>query len=94
MRPVAFAVWCLLVALSAPPAAAAQQQSLADVARKEEARRKKVKAPGKVYTNKDVKAANGLPRPQRPPRLPGSRRRRRPTNPSSAPTMSSGGGSG
>jgi hypothetical protein len=61
MRPVAFAVWCLLVALSAPPAAAAQQQSLADVARKEEARRKKVKAPGKVYTNKDVKAANGLP---------------------------------
>ena len=58
--PVVFAV-CLLVAQSAPFAAAGQQQSLAEVARKEEARRKKVKTSGKVYTNKDVKAADGMP---------------------------------
>jgi hypothetical protein len=58
--PVVFAVWCLLAVLGATPAAA-QQQSLADIARKEEARRKKVKASGKVYTNKDVKPADGLP---------------------------------
>lgn len=57
-------VFCVLVGVSAPLVAA--PQSLADVARKEEARRKKVKKPGKVYTNKDVKPAEGLP-PESPP---------------------------
>jgi hypothetical protein len=36
-------------------AASSAAQSLADVARKEEARRKNVPEPGKVYTNKDLK---------------------------------------
>ena len=41
------------VCLVAPPARA---QSLADVARKEEERRKTIAAPAKVYTNKDLNA--------------------------------------
>ena len=41
------------VGLIAPPARA---QSLADIARKEEERRKTVAAPAKVYTNKDLNA--------------------------------------
>jgi len=51
-------VW--LIAL-APLASA---QSLADVARREEARRKAVTVPGKVYTNADLKtdASNATPR--------------------------------
>jgi hypothetical protein len=43
-------------------AAVAAAQSLADVARQEEARRKKISAPGKVYTDDDVKT-DGLPPP-------------------------------
>jgi hypothetical protein len=49
-RVFAGAVALLLLAVAVPPRA----QSLADVARKEEARRKEVKDPGKVYTNKDL----------------------------------------
>jgi hypothetical protein len=44
-------VWCAMLAFAASSAA----QSLADVARKEEARRKNVPEPAKVYTNKDLK---------------------------------------
>jgi hypothetical protein len=38
-------------------------QSLADVARKEDERRKTVAQPGKVYTNKDLGPSSGLPVP-------------------------------
>jgi hypothetical protein len=51
-------------------AASAQTQSLADVAKKEEERRKSVKTAGKVYTNKDlggaVDAAAPAPAPAAP----------------------------
>ena len=47
----AFVCCCAMLASAAPSAA----QSLADVARKEEARRKNVAGPAKVYTNKDLK---------------------------------------
>ena len=43
--------------------AAAQPQSLAEAARKAEAERKAVKAPGKVYTNDDLKRFGGGPPP-------------------------------
>src|SRR5450631_145752 len=46
----------ILVGLTAPPARA---QSLADIARKEEERRKTLAAPAKVYTNKDLHAVPG-----------------------------------
>ena len=42
---------------------AAAQQSLAEAARKAEAERKAVKAPGKVYTNDDLKRFGGGPPP-------------------------------
>jgi hypothetical protein len=47
----AFVCCCAMLASAASSAA----QSLADVARKEEARRKNVGEPAKVYTNKDLK---------------------------------------
>jgi len=47
----AFVCCCAMLASAASSAA----QSLADVARKEEARRKNVAEPAKVYTNKDLK---------------------------------------
>jgi hypothetical protein len=47
--------------LCARPLWAQQAQSLADVAKKEEERRKTVPAPAKVYTNKDLTAAPGPP---------------------------------
>jgi hypothetical protein len=47
--PVAIAAWML-----ASGAAPLRAQSLADVARQEEARRKEIKQPAKVYTNKDL----------------------------------------
>ncbi len=51
-RPALVCVICLsLVAATAAPVFA---QSLADVSRKEEARRKAIKEPAKVYTNKDL----------------------------------------
>src|SRR5258706_524157 len=43
--------------------AAASAQTLGDVARQEEARRKTVKAPGKVYTNDSLRADPSSPQP-------------------------------
>ena len=43
--------------------AAASAQTLGDVARQEEARRKTVKAPAKVYTNDSLRADPSSPRP-------------------------------
>jgi len=48
------AAWLLLIAGSITPLGA---QSLADVAKKEEDRRKKIAEPAKVYTNKDLRPA-------------------------------------
>jgi hypothetical protein len=61
-RRLAFVL--LLVVFAGIRGAAAQ--SLADVAKKEEARRKAVPAPAKVYTNKDLTAppAGSLPPPE------------------------------
>lgn len=60
----------LIAALSlagASVSAAGQSQSLADVAKQEEERRKAVKAPGKVYTNKDLGSLPaGTPAPPPP----------------------------
>jgi hypothetical protein len=56
------ALICALTAAMTPPAAG---QSLADAAKKEEERRKAVKAAGKVYTNKDLGAPSG-PTPAAP----------------------------
>ena len=47
-------VWPLALALSLPAALTLGAQSLADVARQEEARRKEIRQPAKVYTNKDL----------------------------------------
>jgi hypothetical protein len=51
-----FDVWRVVIAASmlASGAAPLRAQSLADVARQEEARRKEIKQPAKVYTNKDL----------------------------------------
>jgi hypothetical protein len=54
VRPVAFVVLLAGIGVGIRPVAA---QSLADVAKKEEERRKTVPAPAKVYTNKDLTAA-------------------------------------
>ena len=51
----------LVMALAIPSMAAAQ--SLGDVAKQEEARRKKVAAPGKVYTNDVLKGGDVAPSP-------------------------------
>jgi hypothetical protein len=51
---IAVLLGAIAVGLTTPPALA--QQSLADVARKEEERRKTLAAPAKVYTNKDLNA--------------------------------------
>ena len=56
MFPRTQAVWAATVLLAAATASLAAQ-SLADVARKEEERRKEIKTPGKVYTNKDIAPA-------------------------------------
>lgn len=47
-------------------ASMASAQSLGDVAKKEEARRKDVKAPAKVYTNGDLRADSATTPPARP----------------------------
>ena len=52
MRQVLFAVIALLLVA----ANAARAQSLADVAKREEERRKSVRAPGKVYTNDTLRS--------------------------------------
>jgi len=55
MRPaLCFAI--VITALGLGMAPPARSQSLGDVSRKEEERRKDVKAPAKVYTNKDLGA--------------------------------------
>lgn len=56
------------IALMAASASWAQAQSLAEVAREEAARRKTVAAPGKVYTNNDLKP--DFTRPTPPPATP------------------------
>jgi hypothetical protein len=53
----------LAVALAISAAASAAQKPLGEVARQEEARRKTVKAPSKVYTNDNLKADTSSPVP-------------------------------
>ena len=62
-------VVCLLIVFCCALPAAARGQSLAEVAKKEEARRKAVKEPGKVYTNTDLRAdiSKTPPPPSTPP---------------------------
>jgi hypothetical protein len=62
-----FRVRALLVLVIAAWAVPASAQSLAAVARKEEARRKQVKQPSKVITNKDLKPVTGPPPPPAAP---------------------------
>jgi type IV secretory pathway VirB10-like protein len=57
----------LVVALACASAAGAAAQSLADVARKEEARRKNVKTSSRVLTNKDLKPSDSPFVPVPPP---------------------------
>jgi hypothetical protein len=65
--PFRFDVWRLAVAASMLAAGAVPlpAQSLAEVARQEEARRKEIRQPAKVYTNKDlVSVPSPSPQPQ------------------------------
>ena len=61
------APWGLPVVQAPCGLAVMQAQSLADVAREEEARRREVKQPSKVYTNKDLGSAPAPPAPAPPP---------------------------
>jgi hypothetical protein len=65
-RRILLAGVAVLVAASAARAA----QNLADVARAEEARRSTMKAPVKVYTNDDLRGADGGDPPAPPPSQP------------------------
>jgi hypothetical protein len=56
VRPIVFLWLLLILAGVAPGVRLARAQSLADVAKKEEARRKTVPEAVKVYTNKDLSA--------------------------------------
>jgi hypothetical protein len=63
MLPILIAAGLISVRLLAPAgalalAATAAAQSLAEVAKKEEARRKRITTPSRVYTDKDVKPAD------------------------------------
>ena len=58
--------WPLAIAL-AFAAATPGAQSLAEVARQEEARRKEIRQPAKVYTNKDLASVPPSPAPARAP---------------------------
>jgi hypothetical protein len=60
MRRLSWAVATVVVLLITGQAWAQQESSLADVARREAARRKTVKEPTKVYTNSDVKGGAPL----------------------------------
>jgi hypothetical protein len=65
-----FDVWPVAIAASMLAAGAAPlpAQSLADVARQEEARRKEIRQPAKVYTNKDlVSVPSPSPQPETAP---------------------------
>jgi hypothetical protein len=65
-NPLLFAALAGLLAL---PVVFVRAQSLADIARAEEARRKTLKTPGRVYTNDDLKGGGGAgaPAPATPP---------------------------
>jgi len=68
-------VWPLAMMLSVSTAAALGAQSLAEVARQEEARRREIRKPAKVYTNKDLAivpppAAAAAPTPSDKPATP------------------------
>jgi hypothetical protein len=63
-RSTAFVCVCVMLGGAVSAGSSAAAQSLADVARKEEARRKTVADPAKVYTNKDLKP---VPAPASPP---------------------------
>jgi hypothetical protein len=68
MRPKIAAI-CLSGLLVGPTVAPLFAQSLADVARREEERRKTIKEPAKVISNKDLTAARA---PSSPPAVPAS----------------------
>jgi hypothetical protein len=53
--PIPVLVLAAAIAAAAPSTTAAQTKSLAELARQEEARRKAIKKPAKVYTNEDLK---------------------------------------
>ena len=55
--PRRFLVVVVLISLAAGGAAVVSAQSLADIAKKEEERRKEIKGPAKVITNKDLAPA-------------------------------------
>lgn len=56
----------LVAALSLLTPALAGAQTLAEIAKEEEARRKKIEKPAKVYTNADLKPVPGVPPPPTP----------------------------
>jgi hypothetical protein len=60
-------VWPLAFALFLPAAATPVAQTLAEIARQEEARRKEIRQPSKVYTNKDLAS---VPPPSAPATVP------------------------
>jgi hypothetical protein len=64
-----FRTWVLGFGLWVLGFALVSAQSLGDVAKREEARRKQVKTPAKVYTNDDLRGDTGAPAPaaQAPP---------------------------
>jgi hypothetical protein len=81
-RPYAYLATVLMLAISAP--VFAQNPPLAEVARKEQARRKGTKTPAKVYTNKDL-PKGGAPQPPLAPAAPASSTTPVPTDPAAAP---------
>jgi len=67
MRAHHFTAVVVTVLAAAAPARAFAQPSLADIARQEEERRKTVRAPAKVYTNKDLSPVVAPPPPAAAP---------------------------
>jgi len=63
MRNQSLRMWGLGFGLWALGFSSASAQALGDVAKREEARRKQVKAPAKVYTNDDLRADTGSAAP-------------------------------
>jgi hypothetical protein len=74
-------VWPLAFALFFPAAATPGAQSLAEIARQEEARRKEVRQPSKVYTNKDLAS---VPPPSAPAPAPAPASSEKPATPAAA----------
>ena len=60
-KPLSFGVAAALLAMCTAAAAGAQTPSLAEIARKEQERRKAVPTPQKVYTNKDLPPSAVVP---------------------------------